>query len=144
MRKEYYRKSPIERFLSKIHINDSGCWELPAWKNQYGYGQFSIKNKIFKAHRFIYEYYHGAICPDLTIDHLCRNRKCCNPLHLEQVTKKENMLRGIGITALNAKKTHCIHGHEFNEENTWYIQGGRRCKTCNYLRHKKFMELRVK
>ena len=135
-------KPAIEKFLSKISVVDNGCWEWSAVKNQYGYAQFKLNDKIIYAHRFIYEYYHGVICPDLTIDHLCRNRKCVNPLHLEQVTHKENILRGVGITAINSKKTHCPQGHKYDNENTYHrvFRGniGRGCKKCSRKRVLKY------
>ncbi len=133
----------IERFSEKINIStthfykNSPCWEWTAHRDRDGYGQFSIKSKPIKAHRFIYEYYYGAICPDLTIDHLCRNRKCVNPFHLEQVTVKVNVLRGIGICALNKQKTHCKRGHEFMKENTRFTRDGKRqCRICTAVCYK--------
>jgi len=134
-------KSVIERFLNKIDVSDD-CWEWKACKNNRGYGVFTIKHKNILAHRYIYEYYHGMICPDLTIDHLCRNHACVNPEHLEQVTQRENVLRGFSKQAENAKKTHCIHGHEFTEENT-YIRtvGGRACRTCSLYGNRKYRSL---
>ncbi len=124
--------STIERFLKKIKILDNGCWEWVASKNPNGYGQFGANGTHpISSHRFIYEYYHGSICPDLTIDHLCRNRACVNVNHLEQVTMKVNVLRGNTITAINSRKTHCIHGHEFTPENTYIRKEGKRnCKAC--------------
>lgn len=121
----------IVRFLTKIKINKKGCWEWQAGKNKNGYGKFYFNKKTYAAHRFIFEYYHGQICPDLTIDHLCRNTYCVNTNHLEQVSVRINTLRGIGPTAVNARKTHCIHGHEFNKINTRItLEGFRACKTC--------------
>ncbi len=68
----------------------------------------------------------------MTLDHLCRNKACVNPEHLEPVTQKENVLRGVGPTAINAKKTHCIRGHEFNEQNTIFHPrtNYRTCRVC--------------
>ena len=66
------------------------------------------------------------------VDHLCKNRKCVNPDHLEVISGKENTLRGMGPTAINARRTHCVNGHEFTPENT-YIRpddGARDCRTC--------------
>lgn len=91
----------------------------------------TAKGSIF-AHRFSYIIHKGEIPPKLVIDHLCRNTLCVNPDHLEAVTHKENLLRGIGPTSINAKKTHCIHGHEYTPQNTDYKPNGtRRCKTCH-------------
>lgn len=83
------------------------------------------------AHRVAYEQAHGPIPAGLEIDHLCRNPLCVNPDHLEAVTHRENVLRGVGPTALNARKTHCKRGHEFSPENTYRDPaGGRRCRQC--------------
>lgn len=123
--------SVIERFLEKIVIFENGCWNWEACKNQYGYGLIKIKKVSTLSHRFIYEYYYGQLCPDLEIDHLCRNRACCNPLHLDQVTHKVNLLRGDTINAINARKTHCPQGHKYTSENTYIdYKNARRCKIC--------------
>lgn len=120
-----------ERFLTKIAKGD--CWEWLAYCDAYGYGRFTPrKGKTVLAHRFSYEMHIGAIPEGLTIDHLCRNRACVNPDHLEPVTIRENVMRGDTIMARHAAKTHCKHGHEFTPENT-YIRPGtghRDCKTC--------------
>jgi len=121
----------IVRFLEKINVTENGCWEWIGSNDRAGYGRIRINEKNVKIHRFIYEYYYGSICSDLTIDHLCRNTSCCNPLHLEQVTLQENILRGNGTAGINSRKTHCIHGHEFTKENIYKHQYPRRiCKAC--------------
>lgn len=95
-------------------------------KNQYG-----IVGKRAFAHRIAYEKYYGKIPKGLVIDHLCRNGLCINPEHLEAVSNKENILRGNGPPAKNARKTHCHNGHEFNVKNTRYRKDGKRvCKIC--------------
>lgn len=66
----------------------------------------------------------------MTLDHLCRNRLCVNPEHLEVVSRGENVLRGVGVTAENKRKTHCAHGHEFTTENTYRYGNKRHCRTC--------------
>jgi hypothetical protein len=125
---------PIERFLNKINISKSGCWEWSGSKTKGGYGQFIINTKKYYTHRFIYEYYHGQICPDLQIDHLCRVRACCNPTHLEQVTQKENMLRGS-----RPNQTHCKRGHELSGNNLYTDKKKHRtCITCRQINRRKY------
>ena len=123
---------------------NNGCWEWIASINHGGYGLFKFNNKMIITHRFIYEYYHGSICPDLTIDHLCRNRKCVNPVHLEQVTQQVNISRGNTgkhHNHYNKFKTHCPQGHPYSEENTYRFKNSRKCKTCvsNRITQKPFL-----
>ncbi len=94
------------------------CWNWIGHINSSGYGEYYIKNSKIRAHRFIYELLVGKIPENLVIDHLCKNRKCVNPAHLEPVTNRENIIRGDGISSLNRRKTHCVHGHPFDEKNT--------------------------
>lgn len=84
-----------------------------------------------RPHRIIYEALHGPIPDGLQIDHLCRNKVCCNPHHLEPVTARENILRSNGQGAVNARKTHCIHGHPLEGDNLVIgLDGARRCLVC--------------
>lgn len=87
-------------------IKRTDCWIMTG-SPIHGYGRLMICGKFYQAHRYFYEKMFGKISTGMTIDHLCRNTICCNPLHLEQVTVRENTLRGIGITAINAKKKNC-------------------------------------
>ena len=94
-----------------------------------GYGTTTVRNKTVLAHRHVYQQERGPIPSGLVLDHLCRNRRCVNPDHLEPVTIRENVLRSTAPSAIHAAKTHCIHGHEFTPENT-YTPPSRRCRMC--------------
>lgn len=113
---------------------DTGCWVWQRQKDTNGYGRLRLNGRaggMTAAHRHYFESNVGPIPDGLEIDHLCRNRACVNPSHLEPVTKRENILRGGGTGAMNARKTHCVHGHEFTPENTDItIRGHRRCRIC--------------
>lgn len=128
-----------ERFFAKVArpANDdrTACWEWTAFVMKNGYGKFGMDagQSPVLAHRWSYEYFRGPIPDLLVIDHLCRNRKCVNPDHLEAVTQQVNLLRGTGVAAIHAAKTHCKNGHEFTPENTTHRAdhpGARRCRTC--------------
>ncbi len=120
-----------ERFWSKVQFTDT-CWLWTgATRGSRGYGDFALDTKHnVRAHRWAYEFCTGPIPADLEPDHLCRVRHCVNPDHLEAVTHRENTLRGIGWAGTHARKTHCIHGHSFDEENTIRVPNGRECREC--------------
>jgi HNH endonuclease len=120
------------RFWSKVQRSESGCWEWTAAKTV-GYGRFADKGRTLLAHRVAYELLIGPIPEGLQIDHLCRNPSCVNPAHLEPVTSRENLLRGVGEPARNAAKTHCPQGHEYSPENTYAYRGMRMCVECRRI-----------
>jgi hypothetical protein len=101
------------------------------------YGVFWDGQKQVRVHRLSYEMHHHVIIPiGMTIDHVkargCTSTLCVNPHHLEVVTQKVNVLRGSTLVAKEAAQTHCIHGHPFNEENTYArLSGGRDCHVCH-------------
>lgn len=136
------RKPPIERFLSKVHFNtETGCWDWTAAKDSDGYGTFQYSHILSDhghAYKFSYSFFVGQMPKGLQHDHLCRNRGCVNPFHLEPVTCRENLLRGQTSAAANARKTHCIAGHMFSPQNTWVSKqnGSRHCKACLQRRDK--------
>jgi len=134
-----HSKEPLPVFLAHVQNTGEGCWEWDHSRLNNGYGKFGAGKKQYLAHRYAWELFRGPIPEDMQIDHLCRNRGCVNPDHMRVVTLKENVLAGIGITALNAKKTHCPQGHPYDAENTYRgVKGERKCRECNkiYLRQR--------
>lgn len=125
-----FRGSPMERFMAKVTPEpNSGCWLwVGAMYVASGYGSFESR----RAHRWSYQTFVGPIPDGLVIDHKCRVRSCVNPDHLRVVTNAENVLAGVGVTAANAKKTHCKRGHSFSGENLYRLKNrpGRRCIIC--------------
>lgn len=112
-------------------------WTGPVGASGYGNCGWTLGGQAHTttAHRAAWTSVHGPIADGLHLDHLCRERSCCNPLHLEPVTCRENILRGTAPAAINARKTHCIRGHEFTAENTVVHSGGKRmCRTCKKAR----------
>ena len=105
------------RFWSRVNKTDT-CWLWTAGLTTDGYGHFAEHRISRRAHRIAYEMLVGPIPVGLTVDHLCRERTCQNPAHMELVPPGVNAMRGNGPAALNARKTHCGNGHPFNTANT--------------------------
>jgi len=124
-------RSLAERLADKYIVDETtGCW---VWTNatEEGYGRIRVGgagSKRTPAHRAMYEIVVGPIPDGLQLDHLCRNRACINPDHLDPVTLVENVLRGDGITATQARRTHCKRGHEYDAVRS--DGKGRICTTC--------------
>ena len=126
-----YSRTMQERFDNYVKKTDT-CWEWTGSISPEGYGRTNINKKPMYTHRVFYEMLVGPIPPGMTIDHLCRNRKCLNPAHLEVVTQKVNSLRGFSPPSANAKKTHCSRDHALTGDNLYARPRGKRmCKTCN-------------
>lgn len=103
-----------------------------------GYGIFNWKDGKMKAHRAVHELLEGPIPEGLELDHLCEITLCVRPSHLEAVTHRINILRGHSPAAKNARKTHCINGHEYTPESAYERPGGgRRCRPCRNKRERK-------
>src|SRR5262252_1558526 len=116
----------FERFVSKIRVRRNGCWQ---WMGSFRSGGYGVawsrrEYRAVGAHRLAYEHFIGEIPNRLEIDHLCRNRWCVNPTHLEIVTRGENTKRA------NDARTHCKHGHRFTPNNTAVYKGMRYCLKC--------------
>jgi len=133
------RRDIRERFMEKVSVvAETGCWEWLGYREN-GYGRFSVSTASLsqKAHRVSYELHVGPIPEGLTLDHLCRNRACVNPAHLEPVPFATNVLRGESPPASNARKTHCPKGHPYDDENTLInpTNGYRGCRACIHERN---------
>jgi hypothetical protein len=119
------------RFWRKVRIGD-GCWEWQGAPNRNGYGRYrEHARRQGMAHKVAYEAMVGPVPGDRNLDHICRNRACVRLSHLQIVTGRMNTLRGIGPTAVNARKTHCPQGHEYSPENTYRYRSWRRCRACH-------------
>lgn len=143
---EMHAKSRPWRYVSLSHaaavvkarcvITENGCWEYqpPRGKGHpSGYNQIKLEGRSRMVHRVTYENAKGLVPDGLELDHLCRNPRCCNPDHLEAVTRAVNQMRSPLTTGgKNAAKTHCPQGHPYDEANTVVMQGGhhRGCRTC--------------
>lgn len=131
-------KSLLEQLEDKFLIDD-GCWEWTAAKQVGGYGVLNVAGRTTLAHRVVYELLVGPVPEGTEIDHLCRNRACVRPDHLDPVSKKVNIARGASLPADNARKTHCIRGHEFTPENLGkFVDGWRRCRICHAERERRY------
>jgi hypothetical protein len=132
-----YAARKWETMMAKRRVTPDGCWEWLATRQANGYGRVSWKGVPRFTHRVAYEIAHGEISDGLVIDHLCRNRACFNPDHLEPVSQRTNLLRGETQTALRAMVTHCPRGHEYTPENTYRTKRNQRsCRECGRIRHR--------
>lgn len=142
-RRRRTRAEVINRLAANFVIDDEGCWVWQGSLTNAGYGRMSWKAdghvSVPGAHRVVLAAIGDEMPSGLVVDHLCRNRACINPDHLEMVSQRENVMRSpIAYGAINAAKTHCANGHPYSDENTrrYYGLGGRKtwvriCKTCD-------------
>ncbi len=128
------------RFWAKVDARSPDeCWPWRSTHTEKGYARISWQRKNYFAHRLAYELTHGPISADMVIDHICRNRGCVNPAHLEPVTIKQNTLRGVGITATYAASDTCPKGHPrvlSNIPENSKQKGQRACRACHNERNR--------
>jgi hypothetical protein len=120
----------IDRVLAKVDIGNSpaGCWIWTAHTNPKGYGQVWFNGAARLSHKVVYEELVGVIPDGHTLDHQCRDRACCNPLHLEAIPHGDNVRRG---NAGRYVRTHCVNGHPYAGDNFKVrVDGTRRCLIC--------------
>lgn len=126
-------RGTIEERIHSRYVADlkTGCWNWTAAISAGSYGSIYYQGRMQKAHRIMWELTRGEIPAGLQLDHLCRNRRCVNPDHLEPVTQSENLRRS-PLMDRHSHRTHCIRGHEFTERNTRIKphSGHRVCITC--------------
>lgn len=110
----------------------TGCWVWVGYRSSADYGRTWWQGRRQMVHRVLFAALVGPIPDGLQLDHRCHNRPCANPSHTEPVTPRENTLRGIGPSALNAKKTRCCHGHVLAGDNLHVRRDkrGRQCRAC--------------
>ncbi len=140
--KGYTFQSLEARFLAKIDILPSGCWQWTAQLNNKGYGVITEAGRGSRhllAHRYSYERAKGFIWPGLELDHICRNRGCVNPEHLEQVTHLENVHRSNSPNMIVHRSGQCAQGHQIAPENAYFRKdrpGAWNCNVCRRERRK--------
>lgn len=130
-----------DRIMEKVSPEpNSGCWLWMASLDGHGYGQIMLpNNKVRRAHRELYQCVKGEVAKNLDLDHLCRNRACVNPDHLEPVTRSVNLRRGLGpqkTKEWHAKQMGCVNGHKY-EAGSYFVyfhakrnRSYRVCKIC--------------
>lgn len=128
--------SDLDRFRSRLRVVD-GCWLYTRGQNGHGYGFFHAAGHRHLAHRWAYEQLVGPVPSEMVLDHLCRNRACCNPDHLDVVTVGTNTARGTSPGATAVRTDRCKRGHELTEDNVYRQPGKpteRYCRACARIR----------
>lgn len=126
---------------ARVRVEDeSQCWVWRGYVGVNGYGELSIGPRAsrvrHRAHRLAFYAWRGEILQPLVIDHVCRNRRCCNPAHLRQVTvARNNIENSSSVGAINFGKTHCARGHLLSGPNLRLYRGERECRRCRAARN---------
>ena len=126
--------APIDRLMARV-TETPGPLATPCWISTYvpgrdGYAMVTTDGRHAPAHRCSYEHFIGPIPDGLELDHLCRVRACVNPLHLEPVTRAENLRRGMSPAAIAVRTNMCKRGHSLDD--AYLKNGGRACRTCSH------------
>lgn len=133
-----YAPPTAQEYIEANTERDGQCLVWTGTKLANGYGSVGVRSfNVALAHRLSYQEFVGPIPEGLQIDHLCRNRACVEPSHLEPVTQAENMLRGLQSRIINGMDDKCVHGHLYTPENTYITPGrpnSRRCRECARIR----------
>lgn len=126
------KDSLLVRVAEKVSITSAGCWLFSGWLRPDGYGKIWSRGRMRSVHREVFEHMRFPLPEGVVLDHLCRNRSCCNPSHLDPVTNRENTLRGQGIAAINARREVCKRGHPLvGPEADVAMRGrSRQCRAC--------------
>lgn len=126
------KRNTVERLLKLYVHKTETCWEWTGAIAMNGYSKTKLNFKYTSGHRAFFEHYKGPISPGLQIDHLCKNKRCVNPEHLEMVTPRENSARSPGtISTINRHKLECNSGHLLSGDNLYMTPDGRRqCRSC--------------
>lgn len=136
-----------DRILALVETSEAGCWEWLGSRGANGYGRLTIgsrsdgSRRTALAHRVAYQEFVGPVPDGLELDHLCRNRACCNPAHLEPVTRRVNNLRGESVAAKMARQKDCKRGHPLSGDNLRInSRGARLCVTCTRAAGRRAMQ----
>jgi len=127
----------LSEIEQRIVVSESGCWEWNGAHIPSGYGSVRYNGKNRVVHKLMYELRIGKVPNGLQLDHLCRNRGCCNPAHLEPVSQRVNLIRGDGFSGKNARKDRCPNGHEYDLVNK---HGWRDCSVCKRAKRRRHYE----
>lgn len=145
------KKLPPEvRFFKYVVRREDGCWEWTGGKSRTGYGHFYCgpsgpyqPARRAMAHRWSYEHHVGPIPDGFETHHLCGNRRCVNPAHVQPMPYSEHCRQPGHCGVMRAHITHCPKGHEYTAENTRVKKGCRNCKACDRDLHRERYRQRV-
>lgn len=129
-------RQPLHERIARYSLKQGECLIWTGAKDRGGYGLIEVRHKLQKAHRVSYELARGPIPDGCQLDHLCRNRACINPEHLEPVSARENVLRGFSPVGNNARKAECKNGHPLSGDNLIQrAKGWRGCRACSRIQN---------